>query len=186
MFSPEWMWSWLEVWKILEECRGEGKGNCFSSTKAFLSRHHHSITHWAKKGVNYSKNNSIHWKHFLVPSFHLLVYLKIEALFYKPFLAQCPTCISLCWLSQARHCISKVRFLSHSRHNKKMSYDDELHLPESGSMVQCVSVDAHSAVFAQAQQQQLEKFQVCPISACKVKSSVALLKHFVHLLSMKS
>lgn len=35
----------------------------------------------------------------------------------------------------------------HYRLHKKMSYEDDFHLPESGSLVQGVSVDPHSAVF---------------------------------------
>ena len=46
-----------------------------------------------------------------------------------------------------------------------MSYEEDLQLPESGSLVQCISVDPHSAVFgpnglrldSAAQQQTLEK-----------------------------
>ena len=55
---------------------------------------------------------------------------------------------------------SSLRLFLHRRYNsstKKISYEDDFHLPESGSLVQGVSVDPHSAVFGKNGQRLDEK-----------------------------
>lgn len=71
------------------------------------------------------------------------------AFFYETFLVIVNHCVGVVkdWCLDVAKTSHFLPFRPSAEGRRPMSYEEDLQLPESGSLVQCISVDPHSAVF---------------------------------------